>query len=105
MNKKRESTMLGLEIVAYAGEARSYILEALDEAKNKKFDNTLNLLKSAEDLIIKAHRAQSDMLFAEANENYSDVTFTMVHGQDHLMTTILLKELALNIIELWKQEK
>jgi PTS system lactose-specific IIA component len=41
-----------------------------------------------------------DLLVEEAKENYNDVTLTMVHGQDHLMTTILLKELSNYLIEL-----
>ncbi|AKX34314.1 PTS system, lactose-specific IIA component [Spiroplasma litorale] len=100
---KKQVTMKGLELVAYAGEARSYILEALDEAKNNNFDKVDDLLKEATDLINQAHRAQADMLFDEAKGNYSDVTITMVHGQDHLMTTILLKDIADHLIALWKK--
>lgn len=100
---KKNSTRLGLELVAYAGEARSYLLEALDDARNKKFDNISNLLNEAEQLIVQAHRTQADMLFEEAKGKFNEVTITMVHGQDHLMTTILLKELVINLIELWKK--
>jgi len=101
---KKNSTRLGLELVAYAGEARSYLLEALDYARNKKFDNISNLLNEAEQLIVQAHRTQADMLFEEAKGNFNEVTITMVHGQDHLMTTILLKELVINLIELWREK-
>lgn len=33
---KQEVAMLGFEIVAYAGEARSYLLQALKSAEQKK---------------------------------------------------------------------
>ena len=35
-----------------------------------------------------------------------DIAFsiTMIHGQDHLMTTLLLKDLMKHLIELYKKE-
>ncbi|ARU90994.1 PTS system cellobiose-specific IIA component [Spiroplasma clarkii] len=105
MNNKEIVTRKGLELVAYAGEARSYILEALEDARNGDFSNIDNLMKEAEALINHAHKAQFDLLVTEARGEYADVTLTMVHGQDHLMTTILLKELAVSLIELWKLSK
>lgn len=35
---KEQLTLLGFEIVAYAGDARSKFLEALDAAKNGEYD-------------------------------------------------------------------
>lgn len=34
-NEQEEATLLGFEIVAYAGEARSYLLEALKAAEKR----------------------------------------------------------------------
>lgn len=102
---KKEITMMGFELVALAGEARSYLLKALEEAKNKKFNEINKLFEEADKLIIECHVKQTAMLQKEAKGEYSEVTLTMVHGQDHLMTTILLKELVLHIIELYKNKK
>ena len=40
MNRE-EATLLGFEIVAYAGEARSYLLEALKAAEKGDYDNEI----------------------------------------------------------------
>ena len=40
MNRE-EATLLGFEIVAYAGEARSYLLEALNAAEKGDYDKEL----------------------------------------------------------------
>lgn len=33
-----------------------------------------------------------------------DIGFIFIHGQDHLMTTILLKELTENFVDLYKEK-
>ena len=79
MNRE-EVTLLGFEIVAYAGDARSKLLEALKAAEAGDF-------------------AKADALVEEAN----GCIVTMMHGQDHLMTTILLKDMMHHLIELYKR--
>lgn len=103
-NGKENISKLGLELVALAGDARSIYLEILNNAKQKKFDNIDSLLKEAEELITECHVKQTELLQQEASGKYGDVTLIMVHGQDHLMTTILLKELVEHIVELYKKK-
>ena len=43
------------------------------------------------------------MIQKEAGGEDLELGFIMVHGQDHLMTTILLKELMKHLIELYKR--
>ncbi|MBG9983149.1 PTS lactose/cellobiose transporter subunit IIA [Aerococcaceae bacterium DSM 111020] len=102
MNRE-EVTMIGFEIVAYAGDARSKLLEALKLARTGKFETTDNLIKEAENCLADAHRAQTDMLAKEAGGEEIDLGFIMVHGQDHLMTTILLKDIIHDLIEMYKR--
>lgn len=102
MNKE-EITMIGFEIVAYAGDARSKLLEALKLAKQGEFDKTDALIKEAEEALADAHRAQTEMLAKEAGGEDLELGFIMIHGQDHLMTTILLKDIIHDLIELYKR--
>lgn len=102
MNKE-EVTMIGFEIVAYAGEARSKLIEALKLAKQGDFDKTDAVIKEAEESLADAHRAQTEMLAKEASGEDLELGFIMIHGQDHLMTTILLKDIIHDLIELYKR--
>ncbi|MGL4647731.1 MAG: PTS lactose/cellobiose transporter subunit IIA [Mycoplasmoidaceae bacterium] len=102
---KEDVTKLGLELVALAGEARCLYLEALNEAKARNFNKIDPLLKEAGELITECHVKQTEMLQAEARGEYCDATLIMIHGQDHLMTTILLKELVSHIVDLYKGQK
>ncbi|UBH14764.1 PTS lactose transporter subunit IIA [Macrococcus armenti] len=102
MNRE-ETTMLGFEIVAYAGDARSKLLEALNAAKNGEFDKAEQLVEEADKCIVDAHNAQTSLLTKEASGEDIAYSVTMMHGQDHLMTTLLLKDMMKHIIELYKR--
>ena len=103
MNRE-EITLLGFEIVAYAGDARSILLEALNAAQKGEFEQAEKLVKEADICIADAHRAQTDLLTKEAAGEDLAYSVTMMHGQDHLMTTLLLKDLMKHFIELYKRE-
>lgn len=102
MNRE-EVTMLGFEIVAYAGDARSKMLEALKAAQSSEFDKAEGLLKEAEECLNDAHRAQTELLQKEASGEDIAYSITMMHGQDHLMTSILLQDLMKHLIELYRR--
>lgn len=100
---KKEVAMVGFEIVAYAGEARSNLLQALKEAKRGEFDNIDNLIEKANESILKAHKTQTEMLAKESSGEDIELGFIMVHGQDHLMTTMLLKDIIENLIDIYRK--
>ena len=102
MNRE-EVTLLGFEIVAYAGDARSKLLEALNAAQAGEFDRAESLVEEANACIIEAHHAQTNLLTKEASGEDLAYSVTMMHGQDHLMTTILLKDMMHHLIELYKR--
>ena len=97
MNRE-EATLLGFEIVAYAGDARSKLLEALNAAQAGEYDRAEELVAAAD-----AHKAQTSLLAKEAQGDDIELSVTLMHGQDHLMTTILLKDLMKHLIELYKR--
>ncbi|MCT6892342.1 MAG: PTS lactose/cellobiose transporter subunit IIA, partial [Lactobacillus sp.] len=47
MATKEEISMAGFEIVAYAGDAKTALITALDEAKKGNYDKARELVKSA----------------------------------------------------------
>ena len=102
MNRE-EVTLLGFEIVAYAGDARSKLLEALNAAQAGEFARAESLVEEANACIVEAHHAQTSLLTKEAAGEDLAYSVTMMHGQDHLMTTILLKDVIHHLIELYKR--
>ena len=102
MNRE-EVQLLGFEIVAYAGDARSKLLEALNAANEGDFEKAEQLTEEANECIANAHKAQTNLLAQEAQGDDIAFSITMIHGQDHLMTTLLLKDLMKHLIELYKK--
>lgn len=100
--KKEEIQMIGFEIVAYSGDARSKLQAILnminaDTIDVQKFES---LIYEADELIKEAHTTQMRMLQEEAKGVDLPYSLTMVHGQDHLMTTILFRDIIKTFIKL-----
>ena len=70
MNRE-EVQLLGFEIVAYAGDARSKLLEALNAANEGDFEKAEQLTEEANECIANAHKAQTNLLAQEAQGNDS----------------------------------
>lgn len=102
MNRE-EITLLGFEIVAYAGEARSKFLEALKAAQAGDYDKADELIAAGDECLNRAHNAQTGLIQKEAAGEDLAFSVTLIHGQDHLMTTILLQDLMKHLIELYKR--
>ncbi|MTB64612.1 PTS lactose transporter subunit IIA [Streptococcus sp. zg-86] len=102
MNRE-EITLLGFEIVAFAGDARSKLLEALTAAQQGDFARAEQLIAAANECIVEAHHAQTSLLQKEAQGEDLAFSVTLMHGQDHLMTTLLLKDMMSHMLELYKR--
>lgn len=100
---REEVAIKGFEIVAYAGDARAQLLKALQLAEQGEFAEAEKLVADSGELIKEAHGAQTAMLAAEASGDAMEMSFIMIHGQDHLMTTILLKDVMNTLITLLKR--
>lgn len=99
---KNELQMLGFEIVAYAGDARSSLMTLLKEVRIGNFENIEMYLSEADENLKLAHNAQTKALAQEAAGEDLEIGFIFIHGQDHLMTTILLREMIEDSIEIYK---
>ncbi|MFB1097250.1 MULTISPECIES: PTS lactose/cellobiose transporter subunit IIA [Bacillaceae] len=100
---KESLQMLGFEIVAYAGDARSSLMKLLREVRTGNFENVEEELKNADENLKLAHNAQTQILADEAAGKDMDIGFIFIHGQDHLMTTLLLRELVQDFVELYRK--
>ena len=100
---KEEASMIGFEIVAYSGDARSKLLLAVEKAKQKEFGECDKLIAEANECLNDAHKSQTELLQQEARGNHVEVGFITVHAQDHLMTTLLLKDIISTLIDVYKK--
>lgn len=99
---REEASMIGFEIVAYSGDARSKLLLAVEKAKSKKFEECGGLIEEAQECLNDAHKAQTELLQLEARGENIEIGFITVHAQDHLMTTILLKDIINSLLDIYR---
>ncbi len=69
MNRE-EVTLLGFEIVAYAGDARSKLLEALKAAEAGDFEKADALVEEAGSCIAEAHHAQTSLFCGSCHPHH-----------------------------------
>lgn len=100
-----ESESMAMEIIANSGDGRSFVFNALQEARAGNFAEAEELIKKANEAINKAHKAQTKLLSAEAGGKKQDISLLLIHSQDHLMTSMLANELAQEMIALYKMVK
>lgn len=94
--------LMSMTIIANSGDARSYAFGALEAAKAGNFDEADDLMKKSDESANIAHKAQTELLFKEANGERNDINVLLIHSQDHLMTSMLAAELIKEIILLYK---
>ena len=86
--------IIAMTLIGHAGETKSLAYQAMNAAKEGKFDEAEEFMKkSTEEMLI----------VREAGGEKMEVGLIMVHSQDHLMTAILFKELAKEFIEVYKR--
>ena len=101
MNKE-ELYNLAFQLILHAGNAKSLAMEAMFVAKKGNFDEAEAKLNEADSAFNEAHHVQTDLIQKEAGGTDFDLPLIMIHAQDHLMTTLTLKDLAREIIDLHK---
>ena len=94
-----------LQLVIQGGDARCTAMEAIEAARAGKFAQAEVLLERISRTLARAHSAQTDMLQEELNREQGGVTLLMVHAQDHLMSAITVRDLAREIVELYRREE
>lgn len=100
-DEKNLEAIMGL--IMNAGNAKSDAMEAIQAAKEGRFEEADKKIEDANQSLILAHHSQTSMLTEEAQGKKAEVTLLMVHSQDHLMTGIAFVDLAKEIIDLYRR--
>ena len=97
---------IAMELIAGAGDSRSYAMEAIAQAKAGDFEEARASLQKAKEAMVEAHEVQTGLLRAEMSGNEKDkaeLSLLMVHAQDHLTMALLMRDIALEFIELYEK--
>ena len=94
---------VAMQLIMYGGEAKSCAIEAMAAAKKRDFQGATERMAAARAALLEAHHAQAGVLAQEAQGIEQPLSLFMIHGQDHLMTSIAFVDLAKEIVDLHKK--
>ncbi|MFV0555752.1 MAG: PTS lactose/cellobiose transporter subunit IIA [Lactovum sp.] len=98
MNDQHMEIVMG--IIMHGGNAKGQAFQAIQLAKEGKFEEAQAAIVASNDALKEAHNTQTSMLTAEAQGEHTEVDLYMVHAQDHLMNAITFKDLAVEMISM-----
>ncbi len=101
-NVKKVDEETIVTIIASAGAANGMLQQAYMEAVSGNYEAVEQLLKEADEALVKVHESQTELIQAEAGGDRVEMSLLMVHAQDHLMNAMLSKQLISNMIEMQK---
>lgn len=97
---------VAFDIISLAGDAKGELQKALKLAHEGKFAETQNLIDKASSQLQEAHKLQTqELLTREANGEKLQFNVLISHAQDYLITTYTLKDVAVEIINLYQLVK
>lgn len=91
------------QIISEVGMAKSLLMESLACSREGDYNAAEEKIKEAEDYIIKGEESHLVLISKEANGNSVPISMLLMHAEDQLMTTLLLKDLAKEFILLYKK--
>ncbi|MGX7149971.1 PTS lactose/cellobiose transporter subunit IIA [Enterococcus ureasiticus] len=98
-----EQEMDIFKIISSAGDARGSAFEALRLARKGDFEAAAEKMKEAKEQSLTAHEVQTKLITDEINGTPRESGLLMIHAQDHLMTSILARDLIEEMIEMLKE--
>lgn len=100
--------MEGLELICFqiisnAGDAKSSLFEAIDLAKESKFEEAAKKVEAADESLLKAHEVHMDLIQKDMGGEKVEFSLILMHAEDQMMQTELLKKLTEEFIDIYKK--
>jgi cellobiose PTS system EIIA component len=93
---------IAFQLILHSGNARSKVIQSLREYRAGNKEVASKLLKEAEADLSLAHDIHFQMVQKEASGQNTEFTLLLMHAEDHLMSTLSMKELVKEMLELFK---
>ena len=96
--------MDGLELIAFTiistvGTAKSNVMESMSLARSGKFEEAEAKVKAANEFLRTSEKEHFKVITQEAKEKNVELSLLFIHAEDQLMTTVCLRDVAVELIE------
>ena len=102
-NLKEEMQSVAFMIIASVGEAKSYFMEAIAKTRSGDFESARANLESGSIAYKEAHGHHFDLVNKEANDVDLPFSLLLVHAEDQLLTTEVIRLLAEELLVLYER--
>ena len=99
---KKDINMIAMEVIMNAGDGRDKVDEALAAMAEGRLEQADALLREAEQLIAKAHNAQTEVVQSQVSGEDTEYPLLFVHAQDTVMTITTELRMAQKLLPIVK---
>lgn len=96
---------VSFQLILHSGNARSKLLQSLKRFRENQEEEAFELMKEAEGDLRHAHDIHFQMVQQEASGEATNFSLLLMHAEDHLMSTITIKELVGEILPIFQSLK
>ena len=99
---KKDINMIAMEVIMNAGDGRDKVDEALAAMAEGRLEQADARLREAEQLIAKAHNAQTEVVQSQVSGEDTEYSLLFVHAQDTVMTITTELRMAQKLLPIVK---
>jgi cellobiose PTS system EIIA component len=93
---------ISFQLILHSGNARSKVMQALREYREGNVSESDSLIVQAEQDLSVAHDIHFQLVQQEAKGEKTEFSLLLMHSEDHLMSTLTMKELVKELLEIFK---
>ncbi len=95
--------LMSFKIISNVGTARSMCIEAVEKARQGKFDEAEELLETASKSYLEGQKVHYDLLKREADGSDERIPLLLIHAEDQLMSAEQFDIIAKMMISSYKE--
>ena len=101
-----EINNIACQIIANAGDSKSYSYEAIENAENLDFSEAEKCLEQADESLRLAHEIHTKLLVDEARDpGCITATMMLIHASNHLSVAEVARDMAERFVNVYKTRK
>ncbi|MEA4874698.1 MAG: PTS lactose/cellobiose transporter subunit IIA [Anaerorhabdus sp.] len=97
--------LIAFQIISAVGTARSYYIEAIQDAKQGNFEEARKKIEEGSNIFVEGHHAHAELIQKEANGELDTITLLLMHAEDQLMSAEAFKIIAEEFIDVYESRK
>ena len=94
-----------MQMISYSGDCKSLCIEAMNSFRDEDFNQAASLLEEAEKSLLRAQRIHAQILSTFVRNEEMKINLFVVHAEDQMMSAEVIKSLAEEMIEMYKELK